>query len=65
MDRKPPGWLQRHRERSAAKALRTGDSPEKIAERRRKGGAPDEEPGFVEKMFWLAQARNKTKDSRD
>ena len=73
MDRKPPGWLQRHRERSAAKALRTGDSPEKVAERRRKGGAPNEEPGFVEKMFWLApegrlargQARNKTKDSRD
>jgi hypothetical protein len=55
-------------------ALRTGDSPEKIAERRRKGGAPpEEEPGFVEKMFWLdpvgrlarGQARNKTKDSRD
>ena len=74
MDRKPPGWLQRHRERSAARALRTGDSPEKIAERRRKGGAPpEEEPGFVEKMFWLdpvgrlarGQARNKTKDSRD
>jgi hypothetical protein len=28
------GWLDRRRERKRAKQLRTGDSPEKIAERR-------------------------------
>jgi hypothetical protein len=56
MDRTPSGWLQRRRERARLKALRTGDSPEKLAERRRRGGPPpEEEPGFVEKMFWLAQ----------
>lgn len=67
MDRRPSGWLQRRRERARLKALRTGDSPEKLAER--KGAPPNEEPGFVEKMFWLApegrlargQAREKLK----
>ena len=56
MDRTPSGWLRRRRERARLKALRTGDSPEKLAERKRRGGPPaEEEPGFVEKMFWLAQ----------
>jgi hypothetical protein len=56
MDRTPLGWLQRRRERARLKALRTGDSPEKLAERKRRGvPPPEEEPGFVEKMFWLAQ----------
>ena len=53
MDRKPSGWLQRRRDRARLKALRTGDSPEKLAER--EGEPPAKEPGFVEKMFWLAQ----------
>lgn len=47
-------WLRRRRERARLRAQRTGDSPEKLAERKRKG-PPDEEPGFVEKMFWLVQ----------
>ena len=47
----PSGWHERHRERARLKALRKGDSPEKLAQR--KGGSPDKEPGFVEKMFWL------------
>jgi hypothetical protein len=66
----PSGWLERRRERARLKALRTGDSPEKLAERG--GGPPNEEPGFVEKMFWLApegrlsrgQAREKFKRPR-
>jgi hypothetical protein len=48
--------LRRRRERARLRAQRTGDSPEKLAERKRKGGPPPgEERGFVEKMFWLAQ----------
>ena len=43
----PLGWLERRRERARLRALRTGDSPEKLAERKRRGGPPDEEPGFV------------------
>lgn len=66
------GWLDRRRERKREKRLRTGDSPEKISEQTRRGGPPDKEPGFVEKMFWLApegrlsrgQAREKLKRSR-
>jgi hypothetical protein len=66
----PSGWLERRRERARVKALRTGDSPEKLAER--SGGPPAKEPGFVEKMFWLApegrfargQAREKFKHPR-
>jgi hypothetical protein len=50
-----PDWLERRREHARSKALRTGDSPEKLAEQKRRGGPPDKEPGFVEKMFWLAQ----------
>ena len=34
------GWLDRRRERKRDKQLRTGDSPEKIAERRRKRDDP-------------------------
>jgi hypothetical protein len=34
-ERKPKaGWLERRRERKREKRLRSGDSPEKIAERR-------------------------------
>jgi hypothetical protein len=66
----PSDWLERRRERARLKALRTGDSPEKLAER--SGGPPNKEPGFVEKMFWLApegrlsrgQAREKFKRPR-
>ena len=58
MDRTPAGWLERRRERARLKALRTGDSPEKLAERERGGGPPPEkEPGFVEKMLWPAEGR--------
>jgi hypothetical protein len=68
----PSGWLERRRERARSKAVRTGDSPEKLAELKRRGGPPDKEPGFVEKMFWLApegrlsrgQARRKLKHPR-
>jgi hypothetical protein len=35
-------WLRRRRERARLKAMRTGDSPQKLAERRRKDGPPDE-----------------------
>ena len=31
-----PGWLERRREKKRDKQLRTGDSPEKIAERRKR-----------------------------
>lgn len=68
----PSDWLERRRERARLKALRTGDSPERLAEQKRRGGPPDKEPGFVEKMFWLApegrlsrgQAREKFEDPR-
>jgi hypothetical protein len=58
----PSGWLERRRERARLKALRTGDSPEKLAERG--GGPPNEEPGFVEKMFWLARRADSRGDRR-
>jgi hypothetical protein len=39
------GWLDRRRERKREKQLRTGDSPERIAERRRKRNDPT--PGEI------------------
>jgi hypothetical protein len=68
----PSNWLEQRRERARLKAERTGDSPEKLAERKRRGGPPEQEQGFVEKMFWLTpegwfsrgQAREKHKRPR-
>ena len=43
-------WLDRRRERKREKRLRTGDSPEKIAEQARKGGPPDEPVSALEAL---------------
>jgi hypothetical protein len=44
------GWLDRRREKKRERQLRTGDSPEKIAEQARKGGPPDEPISALEAL---------------
>jgi hypothetical protein len=44
------GWLDRRRQKKREKRLRTGDSPEKIAEQARKGGPPDESVSALEAL---------------
>ena len=65
-------WRERRSERASLEQLRTGDSPEKIAQDQAREGAPDERPHWVEKwsflesgefgMFARGQAREKLKD---
>ena len=51
------GWREQLRERPRRKQMRTGGSPEKLAQAQARGGAPDEDPGGGEKLsFVLAGA---------
>jgi hypothetical protein len=52
-------WLQRRRERARLKAIRTGDSPQKLAERKRKAGPPDELSIALTPEIVRKQAREK------
>lgn len=54
-------WLQGRRERARLRALRTGDSPEKLAEGKRKGGPPDELSIALTPEIVRGQAREKLK----
>ena len=44
------GWVERRREKKRLERERTGDSPEKIAERARKGGPPAEAVSALEAL---------------
>ncbi len=46
------GWNAR-RGAQACQAARTADKPERMAERRRRCGAPDREAGTADKLTWV------------
>jgi hypothetical protein len=61
-------WLDRRREKMREEQLRTGDSPEKMAERARKGGPPPEEVSALEALgtprnMWQRSVGRKPPDS--
>jgi hypothetical protein len=64
-----PGWLELRREQKRLKRERTGDSPEKLAERARQGGPPPEEVSGLEALgsprnMWQRNVGRKPRDDQ-